>query len=915
MPEATAPAMYIDSAGRIVPVAPESAQEADALGWLPASPKQIADYRLQQEHGGLASQVATAAESAGSVLTAGLSTAAEKALGVKGIAERREANPISSGVGTAIGLLAPVAAGKLGAFTAPGAFAKAGSAATEAATAATEGMQGAGLLGRMAAGAIQHGAGWATEGALYSLGNVIDEAALGDPNLTAQSALAEVGLGGLLGGAIGGVVGARAGALPAALTAARDVTKSVYGEAKKGLSEAYQAVAGAFGKAAATSEVMIENAITIGALEHAAPGVAKIIEASTPDMAAWAVKNSEKLIAAEKSYPGIQKMLLNGTDPAHASFLLDNFDAMWRDAATRSRVAGEMYRGMDQVVREVNAMMRAAHTEIIPEEMATLMRGPNGANLQAVAERAGTLVDSLKSAAEKMRAEPELYSQSRARHVESLIDGLSRDMPGMQSAEDVFNRLNVLKRTLDDAIPWGQEALSQSFADKQSIGLLKGLRSEVKGVLTDPAVFGVAATRHAALNDAISEWTKLTDKKGLFRKLFMEVGDGGKATISPNKIDVHLGKILRLGGEQGVRVWDRTLQAARDLVEHVGESAKIAPAASFDRAAMDAVIEKSAKQTADARLAASVTRGIREQNPAIPFGNGIAAPLMSAAAHIPGGATIVQTIKSATSVSAAAGVLAHLESLGQKVSDRIDAAVSTLVRGGVKASSIGRGEVAAGIAHYHGMEAAARVAAFNRRKGQVEDLTADPEVFSQRIEDHANGLRTHAPQTAQAMQVASARAAQFLASKIPHAPPGRGPLAPEWQPSDVEMSRWMRYYDAVQNPMSILKQAATGTITPEAIEAVRTVYPDLFAKMQGAVVDKLTDPRADRPPYQSRLGLSAIMGYSLDGSAMPGFLLRTQQSFVRAPPPAQKATPSRADNLQVANRTQTPGQASASRSR
>jgi hypothetical protein len=50
-------------------------------------------------------------------------------------------------------------------------------------------------------------AGSAVEGALFVAGNVVKEAALGDPDLTAEMALAEIGTGAAIGGVIGGVLG------------------------------------------------------------------------------------------------------------------------------------------------------------------------------------------------------------------------------------------------------------------------------------------------------------------------------------------------------------------------------------------------------------------------------------------------------------------------------------------------------------------------------------------------------------------------------------------------------------------------------------------------------------------------------------------------------------------------------------
>lgn len=253
----------------------------------------------------------------------------------------------------------------------------------------------------------------------------------------------------------------------------------------------------------------------------------------------------------------------------------------------------------------------------------------------------------------------------------------------------------------------------------------------------------------------------------------------------------------------------------------------------------------------------------------------------------------------ASSAPEAVATLSLLERLAQSTGNQIKTRVGALVRG----------ESAAAGAKVSGSAREDAAALFQKRTAQVRTLANDPEQLQGRLAAQTDDWHEHAPNTAQALQVASARAVAFLASKLPqNAAPG--PLAQKWTPSRAEISKFQRYYEAVNKPTSILKHAAQGTLTPESIEAVATVYPQLFEKIRGEVVDQLAGKKA--VPYRSKLMLSMLLGQDLDGTTSPHALQRNFATFA-APPPMPKATPARADSLKVASRMATPGQQSADR--
>ena len=139
---------------------------------------------LEQEvYGDPVEQIKAFGEAAMRGATLGTSDLAEtRLLGVdpNAIKARRNANPITSFVGSGLG-----GAGLVGLTGGLGGLA-------------------AGTVGEGLAAAALGGAG---EGAIFGAGNLVSDYALGDPNLNAQKIMADVGIGALLGGVVGGAVG------------------------------------------------------------------------------------------------------------------------------------------------------------------------------------------------------------------------------------------------------------------------------------------------------------------------------------------------------------------------------------------------------------------------------------------------------------------------------------------------------------------------------------------------------------------------------------------------------------------------------------------------------------------------------------------------------------------------------------
>jgi len=152
-----------------------------------------------------------------------------------------------------------------------------------------------------------------------------------------------------------------------------------------------------------------------------------------------------------------------------------------------------------------------------------------------------------------------------------------------------------------------------------------------------------------------------------------------------------------------------------------------------------------------------------------------------------------------------------------------------------------------------------------RIKEDLEKYSADPELFINEMEAKTSALYDNAPKIAGSFHETATRATVFLASKLPKVPPKK-PLGMTYQLSKADVAKFNRYLDAINNPLKLLKQVEAGNLNQDYVEAVKTVYPSMYAKMQDGIMDELTTLEQDtikKMPYRVKMGLSMLLGTDL----------------------------------------------------
>lgn len=169
---------------------------------------------------------------------------------------------------------------------------------------------------------------------------------------------------------------------------------------------------------------------------------------------------------------------------------------------------------------------------------------------------------------------------------------------------------------------------------------------------------------------------------------------------------------------------------------------------------------------------------------------------------------------------------------------------------------------------------------FEQRKKKISEDANNPQAFLDKLEKSTSLLHQVAPKISGALQQSAATAVQFLNSKLPvSAVPKLGKK--QMPVSQADITTFNRYYDAVENPQSVLKNVWSGTLTPEHVEALQAVSPQLYGEMKQELTQNLMDgiSKDQDISYPRKMSLSLFLGQDLDDSLEQPLIAQNQMAM------------------------------------
>lgn len=155
-------------------------------------------------------------------------------------------------------------------------------------------------------------------------------------------------------------------------------------------------------------------------------------------------------------------------------------------------------------------------------------------------------------------------------------------------------------------------------------------------------------------------------------------------------------------------------------------------------------------------------------------------------------------------------------------------------------------------------------------------------------------LSAHAPETSAAFASAAIRATSYLASMLPPHP-RKMSLLPQprkdSEPAPEDKARFVRVFNAVNDPVSILSRANSGSITRDEVDGVAATHPKLLTQIRSQVTAAIGDMEPGATMPQSRKeAYSILLGQPVD-ETVSGRFAESMQSAYAAPPPPKGPKP------------------------
>lgn len=798
-----------------------------------------------------------------------------------------EANPIAAGLGTATGVVASMGAGPVGIG---------GRAATRigesVAGAAAEGL-GSGAVARATSKAL----GSAAEGAYFGLGTGLSEAALGDPNDVASNIISGIGLG----GAIGGVGSLAFGAASAGKSAFQKLVSSSVDKA----SEVVGAAAAASGKQA------LKTALASRGETSAAQGVDDLFKRGSLD-----ALDSEAVQAGQKELKGASKaeQELNKQLGQQSKATKESIEFLTKDAQESSKAAivaadGDAEKaiaGMRDSYVDANDNFRTYREQQLADKPAVAAPEARKALKETIKD-----LSSIAVTDQEKRFVRELYETADAHFgmPSERLDGAFLDRaPAMadelEAAKSVreyigqkqnFAKGSPLMRASSNEF---REAIKESFLPKfnalfeehypdQFAGqYMSDMRKWYDGINALEGTVrreGVSAVGSLIETKAGQVLGKISDFAPELEAARLAAGNAEKLSQINKDAFVKLKRLQAERGEFGQKlsyddfkdilkdltptksITDRLdrLKSTQELINNTQNLSPIDKAIQIKKALGHDVSNLEALQPHMKALDAMSKLQALKQDP-----NWLAN-------QVPGVRNIVGAYNNPARIVRGVQGIQKLADQGARALDKTVKFATDALLGKTAEKAVIKGETIKKV----GESADSRRSRFDAARAKIAELQ-NPDTFTSHIAGSMGGIEG-TPNIKAAITARLMSGVQYLAQQIPQDPmAGTSILANKtnFTPSDAAVSKFMRQVDAVSSPTKVIDRLASGRVSMEEIQALKTVHPEIYQKLQASVINGIME-HGDKIPYEKRLQIGQLFNTPTDYSMQPQFIASMQQNF------------------------------------
>lgn len=529
------------------------------------------------------------------------------------------------------------------------------------------------------------------------------------------------------------------------------------------------------------------------------------------------------------------------------------------------------YNSMNSEVTGANGLKSQAIQKLLPESLTT-----------DISKQINDMATKSTEAMQKMTKDgvPARYVQKFENDANKFLEVVTNPE---SSVSQHFDAMNDFKKTLQDYSKgnWGPFAVPSYHEAYDFLNITKGLGREVRTALEDSGVWGKAADIQKELN---ASWVKALPAMKDFEKKFMtKIGD--QLEISADKFNTYSKQ-----GLKSTTVTDRqkllgNFVDAMDnhfkAVDKIYQSAGVEN--PFPPAGMSMLKESVEKQSLGSRLADVWHDKLSAHAIGSIAGAGIGGTFGGSIGHGLEGAYIGREVLGPVFSGLLKPILEKYPNVDLGAFQQALSVAKAVEKGNNNLVNASKSLFEAG-----GKTFPSQLIPSAHDLEKLDERTkSDGDDVAHMIGIPGN-IGYYLPGHDTAIAKTSGDAISYLNSKRPM-PQKAMPLDNAPKVSAVDKAAYDRTLSIAQQPLLAFKHIKSGTLIPQDVETIHTIYPEYYQKMSEQMMMEMTNALHNETfiPYKIRQGMSLFLGQPLDSTMTPTGIMSAQAVFQQQPSPEQ----------------------------
>lgn len=510
-------------------------------------------------------------------------------------------------------------------------------------------------------------------------------------------------------------------------------------------------------------------------------------------------------------------------------------------------------------------------------EIAQLL--PQEVNPQMV-QQANNVLKETEALLSKAEAEPGIYQGSRLPALRDYGARLATTLADPElTGQGLFTALDDFKKGLGSLKKWD---ITMGETDKPAASLMGDLYHAVRTSLEDPAVWGKAGERQAAINKL---WTEHIPASKDFARTFTE-NVAGEQVISPTKVNTLLNGLGKPNAEIRLEKLSNYLEANNKLYKELDQiHSNLGIDNPYKRPELT-TIKGVLRNLTPGMKAADFVQKQASNAAAEALGSGLGA-VAGHMSGVPGGEYM-------------GGLFGHyaikpflrtlMPSLIQPLL-KVGASGAGLKAALEGASAIAKGEslLASSAKALFEVGSSAEMRELVPDKAQIDKLEKSLLSVREKPESitNAGGALSHyMPEHATVLASTAQNAINYLHTQEPQETRA-GVLDRVVPPSPMAEATYRAALEIAESPLSVLWRVKSGTLRPEHVTHLQNLYPALLPSITQSVTSAMVTALSKDGvvPFKLRGSLSTLLGQPMDSTFSQPSMAAAQATFTPPQPP------------------------------